>query len=240
MMKSAEHSMVLPDEHMVLLYSEETETIDILVNFIKSNLENNFRCAYIIGDINTQTLLNELKSKVELEDYIAKNQFTLIDKDDSYSKGGIFDPDLMVQLLIDESKRAKEDSYDGFALTGELSWVLAYEDGFDKIMEYEWKLNDTIFSKHPVSSICRYNMNKFSDEMILNIIQVHPYIIWKNQVHDNPFYIPADGFKLNETAKYQVDTWLENISLFTKSKSELKLKMNKIENELLESEEEYK
>jgi hypothetical protein len=55
--------------------------------------------------------------------------------------------------------------------------------------------------------------------MIRNIIQLHPDFTWQNRIHENPYYIPPEGFKYNTIAKHQVDGWLKNIDGFTDSKN---------------------
>jgi len=234
------YNTFLPNGHMVIFYEDDKEIVDILVNYIKSNLENNTKCIYITGDADTEKIVENLKLVIDCDKYIENSQLLILNKEDAYSKSGTFVPDQMIDMLIKEADLAISDGYGGLAITGEISWVLDYEDGFDRIMEYEWKLNEYVFAEHPVSSICRYNLNKFSDDMIINVIQVHPYIIWKNKIHENPFYIPVEGFKTDQISKYQVRTWLENISKFTNSKGEFQITLERKERELIESEEKYK
>ncbi len=229
-----------PEEHMVVIYDNENEIINILINYISLNLKNNYRCFYITGDTNTNLFLQKLKNSIDYRKYLNKNQLVILNKEDLYVKDGTFSPDKMIDLLIRESRTAVSDGYNGLAITGEISWALEFNDGFEKILEYEWKLNEKVFSEYPVSSICRYNLNKFTNEMIKNIIQVHPYIIWKDKVHENPFYIPIEGFKENNLAKYQVITWLNNISKFTSVKSNFRDKIIDKETALVESEEKFK
>lgn len=233
------HLKHLPQGHMVVLYYDELEITGLLVDYIKLNLERNIRCIYITGDTNTTAVVKGLEAVIDYKGYCEKNQLLMLDKNESYSKSGEFVPEQMVDLLEEETKKSIAEGFDGLAVTGEISWVLEFKGGFEKIMEYEWKLNDRLFSKHPVSSICRYNMNKFSYEMIIGIIQVHPFIIMENEVHENPFYIPPEGYKLNQVDKYQVETWLNNIKLYKNKKSKFNLELRKKDAEIIESDERY-
>ena len=56
----------------------------------------------------------------------------------------------MKNLLIEFSQEAQKEGFTGLAISGEISWVLEYDDGFDLINEYEWKLNSEVFGKFPV------------------------------------------------------------------------------------------
>ncbi|HPQ48255.1 MAG TPA: MEDS domain-containing protein [Clostridia bacterium] len=229
----------LPEEHMVVLYNQDSEITGLLVEYIRVNLEKNIRCIYIKGDTDTKAIIRGLRAVVDYNSVVESKQLIILDHNESYAKGGIFEPDMMISTLVGEARKSKSDGFDGLAITGEISWLLDFKGGFEKIMEYEWKLNELLFSKYPVSSICRYNMTKFSDEMIINIIQVHPFIILDNDVYENPFYVPAEGFVSSNISKYQLEAWLRNIKLFKNNKSKFNQELRKKEMELIESEEKY-
>jgi len=225
-----------PDEHIVLLYNDEKEVVDTVVSYLKSNLERNIRCLYITGDADTNLIFDSLREIIDCDQYIRSTQLLIVDKEESYSKNGKFSPEQMINMLLEEIDHAVKAGFKGLAVSGEVSWALEYEDGFEKIIEYEWKLNEFVFSKHLISSICRYNMTRFTDEMIINIIQVHPYIIWENKLHENPFYIPFEGYKSNQIKKYQVNSLLKNLTEITNEKSNFKKELKLKEQELAESE----
>ncbi|MBV1757972.1 MAG: MEDS domain-containing protein [Dethiosulfatibacter sp.] len=204
-------------DHMVILYEEEEEVVEYLTAYIHSSLRHNERCIYITGDSDTNLVLEQIKKLNHGEEITG--ELVLMERDDAYSKDGTFDPDSMIALLKLLAEEAVADGYSGLAVTGEISWLLDYHNGRELIIEYEWKLNEYVFGRYPVSALCRYNMNKFSDDMIINIIQLHPYLIWKNKTHENPFHIAVEGYRNNEISKYQVRSWLENIDHFTDEKS---------------------
>lgn len=218
-------------EHMVILYDREEEMVEYLAAYIHSSLIHNNRCIYITNDEMDETIVLEKIESLSLG-MEQDGDFIVLNKEEAYSKEGRFNPDKMIEFLRRLAEEAVADGYRGLAVTGEISWVLDYEDGRELIIEYEWKLNEQIFDRYPVTALCRYNMTKFSDEMIINIIQLHPYLIWKNTMHENPFYIEPEGYKNNEIAKYQVQAWLHNIDGFTNEKSRFHNILNKKEEEM--------
>ncbi|HPF84256.1 putative nucleotidyltransferase with HDIG domain [Aminivibrio pyruvatiphilus] len=208
---------VRPGDHLVALYAEEKEIEDYVTSFIHSALLRNERCLYITGDVDSSAVLQRVERLSAGSG--ASGELLVLEKSDVYSKGGKFSPDKLISLIQSTVETAVREGYSGLAITGEISWVLDYEDGEDLIIEYEWKLNEYVFDRYPVSALCRYNVNRFSHEMIRNIIQLHPLILWRSRIHENPYYIPPEGFKNNAIAQYQVDTWLKNIFSFTNTKS---------------------
>ncbi|MDW7669041.1 MAG: MEDS domain-containing protein, partial [Bacillota bacterium] len=228
---SEEMKLIKPGDHMVLLYDDEyvESNANVIASYIISRIIKNEKCFYISGDINEEIIIDKLKSSIDFEKAIREGQLSILKKDDAYSKEGQFNPKKMINLLKTLSKEAIGEGYKGFAITGEISWVLEYEDGFERIMDYEYMLNDEIFNDYPVSSICRYNTNKFSSKMIKNIIEVHPLIIYKDRIHENPFYTEIINTKKVDIAKYQVDSMLKNINDFTHSKSRFRYEIEKKE-----------
>ncbi|HXK72867.1 MAG TPA: MEDS domain-containing protein [Clostridia bacterium] len=221
---------VRPGDHLVALYKDEKEIFDYVTAYIHSALARNESCIYITGDVDTSMVLNEIRNMTEVSH--AKGDLLILDRTETYSKEGKFSPDRLINMIKDMVKTALDDGYTALAITGEISWVLDYEDGEQLIIEYEWKLNEYIFNTYPVSALCRYNINRFSYEMVKNIIQLHPILIWNNKIHENPYYIPAEGFKNNEIAKYQVDVWLKNIFNFTATKKRFMTVLEKSQQEM--------
>jgi putative nucleotidyltransferase with HDIG domain len=226
-----EMKLTEPGDHMVLLYDDENveSNADVIASYIISRIIKNEKCFYISGDINEEIILNKLRSSIELEEVITKGQLSILKKEDAYSKEGKFNPKKMIELLKNLSKEAIEAGYKGFAITGEISWVLEYDDGFERIMDYEYMLNDEIFNDYPVSAICRYNTNKFSSKMIKNVIEVHPLIIYKGRIHENPFYTEIINTEKVDVEKYQVESMLKNINEFTHTKSRFYYELEKKE-----------
>jgi len=215
--------------HLVLLYNSTDEMIRVISEYIIKTLKNGEKCIYIDSLNEKEALINQLSDEINLKKYINRQQLIFLEKSQAYSESGEFIPDKMIALLQKNATEAIAEGYNGIGITGELSWVLEYDDGIDRIIEYEWKLNERVFGKFPVSAICRYNMNHFSDQLLINIIQLHPYLIYKNKIQENPFYLPYEAFKEEKISTYQLKTWLEKISYFNSEKDRLHLEIQQKE-----------
>jgi PAS domain S-box-containing protein len=219
-------------DHTVLLYENETEMISSSVSFIKESLIRNEKCLYIEGDAANTLLIEELEKQIaDLDRYFASGKLQILTKEDTYALSDKFEADKMIDLLKEKSLKAVEEGYSGLSITGELSWVLNFKDGKKEIIEYEWKLNKKIFNKYPTVAMCRYNLNKFDNEIIKSIIELHHYIIFKGKIHENPYYIAPEGYRDNKVIEYEIDTWLKNIQKYKKRESKFKEKLKYKENE---------
>jgi hypothetical protein len=212
---------IMPGDHLVALYTNEEEVVSYLTAYVHSALSRNERCINITGDADTSLVLSRIDTLAG--DAEQCGDLVVLTRNQAYSSDGKFVPDKMISLIKTLAENAVSDGYSGLAITGEISWVLDYENGNELIIEYEWKLNEYIFDCLPVSALCRYNLTKFSDEMIINIIQL--------SIHENPFYIPPEGYKTKSISKHQVEVWLKNISNFTNEKSRFRIDLDKKEAE---------
>ncbi len=207
-------ALIQSGDHLVLLYNSEEAITDSIVNFCRSALLRDEHCIYIKGDADDQAIIKKFNW---INQTIDSGYFSVLESD-SYSDGVEFDPDKMISKIRDLTKQALDNGYQGLSITGELSSALDYKDGEKLIVEYEWKLNDLVFDSLPVDALCRYNVDKFSSEMIVDVIQLHPYIMYKNRIYENPYYIQPEGYLNNEVAEYRVKNWLNNLDNFTGEK----------------------
>lgn len=214
-------NQIVAGDHMVLLYknSEADLNIDVIVDYIISRISKNEKCIFIKGDLNTDLVIIKLKELINLNSVLEEKQLLILDKDEAYSKHGEFDAKKMIQLIKELTNEAIGEGFSALAITGEISWVLDYEDGFERIMEYEYLLNNDIFRSFPVSAICRYNIDKFSSKMVKNIIRVHPLIIYRGIIHENPYYFELVDPENVDIDKYKVESMLKAIENYSSTKS---------------------
>ncbi|MDZ7672859.1 MAG: MEDS domain-containing protein [Halanaerobiales bacterium] len=218
-------------DHIVLLYKNTAEILSASVSFIKTSLARNEKCLYIKGDSNEEVLLTELRKQVsDFDLYIENGQLQFLNKEETYSLSDNFKAVQMIERLKKESTKALEEGYQGLSITGELSWVLNFENGKKEIIDYEWMLNEYIFDDYPVVAMCRYNLNKFDKSIIKAIIELHHYIIWQGKIYENPYYIIPAGYRDNQIVEYEIESWLKNIQEYEKRESVFKEKLKKSEN----------
>ncbi len=208
--------LIIAGDHLVILYDDKEEITSYVANYLKSSLLRNERCIYIKGDAEDDKII---KSVRQVSKTIDSGDFLVLDPNDIYSKDDDFNPDKMIDILYELVKNTIADGYEGLSVSGELSSILKHSISQKLIIEYEWKFNEFVSKNLPITALCRYNLNNFSDEVLVNVMQLHPYLVYKNETHENPFFIPTEGYKKNDIAHYQVVSWLKNIELFTNAKN---------------------
>ncbi len=210
-------------DHIIIISDSEEEELSTVISFINIRLNKNEKCIYIAKQNRKDRVLKEVKAQIDsAKEYLKNGQLIILDSKDTYGNHSEFDPDKIIEMLIYECQKALKEGYNGLTITGEISRALKYKNGREKIIEYEWKLNEKLFNNYPVIGLCRYDLNIFDYNLIKTAIELHPYLIYKNKVHENPYYISYKGFKDNNVSKHRVQTWLKNIDKYTKTKSKFK------------------
>jgi signal transduction histidine kinase len=214
-----------PHDHLCLIYETQDEQFEAAIPYIHEGLKQGEKCIYIADENTVESVQTEMnKTGIDVDFYQKSGALSIVTSQESYVKGGSFDPDRMIQFLENLTKQAKEEGYSALRVTGEMTWVLAGDPGSERVMEYEARLNYFI-GKNDCLAICQYNRNKFSPDTILDVIHTHPLVIFGRTVANNFYYIPPDEFLQPGQASLEVDRLLSNI--VEREKLEKRLKQEK-------------
>jgi len=182
-------------DHICSIYQNKKQQFSLLVPFFKAGLENNQKCVYIIDENSEEEILSEfLKRGIDLDKYIKSKQFELLTKKETYLKDGYFDPDKMIRLIKDTEENALKHGYLSMRLTGEMTWVLADESDIDQLKIYESKLTD-FFLHSKSAAICQYNESKFTEDVLLMVLNTHPFAIIYGDLFENDYYSSVQRIK---------------------------------------------
>jgi hypothetical protein len=181
-----------PHDHLCLIYENHEEQMGAIAPFVKNGLKRNERCVYI-ADENSAEDVSEVLRAIDEDVFglaMREGSFSVLSQQETYFKGGYFSPEKMIGLLDEGVNEAISSGFTGLRATGEMTWMFGGNPGSDKMMEYEMKLNDYL-PTHNICAICQYNRNRFSDELLLQVFQSHPKVIYKNQIIKNPLYLSS-------------------------------------------------
>jgi PAS domain S-box-containing protein len=201
-----------PHDHLCLIYESHEEWRDAVISFIKIGLKKGEKCVYIVDAHTAEQVRQYLHEEgVDVTEKEASGQLVILHETEAYTRKGSFDPDRMIQLLITETKKALKEGYPALRVTGEMTWVLKGLPGYDKILEYEAKMNRDLFPKYPCLAICQYERWKFDPEIIKGVVMTHPLLIRGYHVYRNFYYIPPEEFLNKKRAEREVQHLLNNI-----------------------------
>ncbi len=179
--------------HMCLIYSNEEERKDIISKYINSGISSKEKVAYFADELSPTEIKQWLSEKGVEFNNEDLNNFVVTDAKSVYCPHGHFHPDEMLETLKNFYITSASENFLASRVTGEMAWALKGIPGSKRLMEYESKVNDLV-ADYPVTAICQYDANQFDGYTILECLKVHPFMIIKDQIIRNPYYLKPSEY----------------------------------------------
>ena len=210
-----------PGDHLCHLHASEDEHRTVLTPFLQHGLERNERVLYV-ADFHTPTeILKYLRDAgLDVDPYLARDQLRLLSPAEAYVRDGAFDPLRMIALLEHETDLALRDGFTALRVTGEMTWALRGLPGSERLIEYEIAL-DRFFGTHAALALCQYDRRRFSPELLLRVIEVHPAVIVGTEVCDNFYFVPSEDLARPDRAQRQLQRQLDTLTERRRLEAEL-------------------
>ena len=208
------------NDHFALLYEGRDEQFAAAVPFVRQGLERGERVLYIVDESTEEAVLDAVRGGgVDVDAALDSGALLVHGKQDTYLRGGTFDPDEMVAFLADVTDDTLA-SFAGLRVVGEMTWILGEEPEMTDLIAYEAKLND-FFSERDAVALCEYNVERFPPEVIRDVMYTHPHVISENVVTHNVYYTPPEEFFGPESAHREVDRMKGTLLDQTRTRAQL-------------------
>lgn len=168
--------------HICMLYGNDDERLHEIVRFLSAGQRQRHKLLYIADSESADPVRRQLEAAGL--DPGTEVRTTI----ESYHPDGRFDPDAMLGSLEGFCATAIRDGFRGCRCTGEMTWATRNIPGAERLIEYEIKLTDVI-ERNPFSGICQYDVRRFDGRTILAVLEVHPYLLLRGHVLQNPNYV---------------------------------------------------
>jgi signal transduction histidine kinase len=198
-------------DHICLIYESQEEQLAMPVPSIRMGLDRGEKCIFIAPEKTVSDVNEALHSiGIDVDEAVNSGRLAVASQEETYLRNGHFEPDKMIRFLADALEPAIASGFSGLRVVGEMTWALGGDLGTGPLIEYEAKLNYFV-RDNPVAVTCQYDRNRFSPEVILNVIRTHPIVIYGNFVCSNPYYVPPEEFLAPNHAETEVKRLLANI-----------------------------
>jgi len=179
---------ILAGTHICFIYKDEDERRNITVKFLASAFRDNEKVVFFADKWNTTELKQQLGEEgVDVAAAEESGELTISNVSVAYFPNGSFNAEEMWQRLGSAYDDSIENGYKGWRGAGEMTWVLRDIEGSDQLIKYESGINDEMKIR-PYTVLCQYDANVFSGAVLFDILRVHPYMIAKGKVVNNPHY----------------------------------------------------
>jgi len=180
--------------HICQIYNSEEERHDILYDFLVTGLEGG-------EDV---TIFSEEEIEISLSDLLEEkgiscqrektsDKLSLFKTGEIYFEDGKFDPEKILKLLRNFYEESQKRGRKGARVLGEMTPEIDNIPGGSRLLEYESKVS-MLLRKYPVTTVCQYDSRQFDGSTIMDILKVHPYMIVRGSVVQNPFFIQPEVY----------------------------------------------
>ena len=179
--------------HKCLIYDgDPSEQLSVVVPLLTRGLEDNWRCLYLGSPANLRMMDAALSAKGVDTGREQRRRALVLSSDRSHLQDGRFDPRAMVDGLRTSIDDAVRDGFQGLCATGDMRWELGADDNFDRLLEYEARL-EQVFREKPLSGICQYHRAMVPARAVEDALLTHRAAYVGDRLNrDNLFYVPPE------------------------------------------------
>lgn len=198
--------------HVCSLYERAQEQAESAALFIDIGLRRGEACLYIADDKDVEDVLSLLRRQgVDADAPLISGQLRVITKSEAYLHSRPFTPEAMIALLEESMRESMEAGFDGFRVTGEMTWVLDGAPGGERLLKYESELS-RFLSKRRCTALCQYDRNRFPAQIIRDAILTHHYIIRNYRLLENRYSVPPEELASLSRESHEIDRFLSMLA----------------------------
>ena len=180
--------------HICQIFTDDDERSDSLFQFLLSGLKSKERTACFSEKTDNRKLSDFFSQNgLSYPELSQQGAVTLSGTRDVYFQDNRFDPDRMLDLIADFHRESIQAGYPAARIIGEMLPEVQDIPGGERLLEYESRVS-LLLRDVPVTSVCQYDAHAFDGATIMDILKVHPQMIVRGAVINNPFYIPPEEF----------------------------------------------
>jgi hypothetical protein len=184
--------MDLIPRHQCLVYDgSPSRQLPVLAEMLRQKLGEGFRCVFL----NSPPMVAGIRSYlaalgVDVVREVERGSLQLF-SDRNYLAHGRFDPERMIFMLNDTLTQALADGYRGLWATGDMTWEFGPEKNFEKLADYEWKLEEFFRHNPALSGVCQYHADTLPHDVVRQGLAAHPALFVNETLSRiNPHYLP--------------------------------------------------
>jgi len=183
---------LLPGSHVCAFYRGDADRDRLLTGYLSAGLIAGDKCICIVDSAGTAKRLEALAG-ASWEPGPFDCQLDIHLPESTYLADGEFTTSDMLTFWTENMIKAEIEGYSFYRLVGEMTWALRNVPGVEHLVGYESELN-RVTSSYPVIVLCLYDLDRFSGEVVVNVVKTHPQVLVQGILVENPYYIGPDEF----------------------------------------------
>lgn len=178
--------------HICQIFSDDEERDLAMVKFLRAGLATRAKAACFSGNLAEDRLAAMVEQDgLSLAELRADGAFHRARSKDVYFQGGVFEPERMLALLTCFYESSLAEGFNGARVIGEMEREVLSTPGGNRLMEYEARVS-VLVRQYPVTAMCQYDARSFDGATILDVLRVHPLMVVRDMVFQNPFCLSPE------------------------------------------------
>jgi hypothetical protein len=182
-----------PGDHVCAFYPSLADRDEILIPYLREGLAAGDKCICVVDATDPETVLAAVGAEEDLGSRLEGHQLDVQRSQDTYLRGGAFSTSAMLDFWDRAVSGAVEGGFTFTRAAGEMTWALKQMPGVDELVGYEARLN-RFLPRYPQVILCLYELDRFSGEVLVDVLKTHPKVLLGGMVLDNPYYLEPDEF----------------------------------------------
>jgi signal transduction histidine kinase len=181
-----------PGAHVALFYDSPESQLRVAAAFVASALQREYDCLYLVDRSDPDEVRRRFREAgVDVDARIDAGDLRIERADEVYiDTAGDLDPHRVVDALATAAHGADGR---GFCAVGENSWCFRTDADFDDVVTFEAAF-DARSGDLPAVTLCQYDLDDFDDEAIAKALRSHEYVVYRETLCRNPYYVPPDEY----------------------------------------------
>jgi signal transduction histidine kinase len=198
------------NDHLALVYENREEQFAAAVPFVEQGIERDERVLYIADENSKGEVLGAMRNAdMDVDAALESGALTLHTKQDTYCRGGSFDPENMLTFLEAAIEEATEE-YEALRIAGEMTWIFGEDPQMSDLVEYEAMVNHLLPDENCIA-LCQYNRERFPAEVLRDVVRTHPHLVYDSTVSHNAYYTPPEEFFGPDRPAREVERMLNSL-----------------------------
>jgi len=183
---------LVPGSHVCAFYRGDSDRDQLLTAYLGAGLTAGDKCICVVDSAYTAKRLESL-TRASGKSGPGDGQLDIHLPETTYLAGGEFTPSDMLAFWTNGMTTAALEGYSFCRLVGEMTLALRDAPGVEHLVGYESELN-RVTPSYPVVVLCLYDLDRFSGEVVVNIVKTHPQVLVRGILVENPYYVGPDEF----------------------------------------------
>ena len=175
------------ERHLCAFFHSRKERYRVLGPFVKEGIERGEKAFHVVDPARRVEHLHRLENVgIDVRSAQATGQLEVRGWDETYLRGGRFNPDATLELLGRVLAESKDSGFPLTRVIGEMDWALREPTGgIEKLIQYEARAN-AVFAGCRDPLVCTYDRSQFEAGAAMDAFGVHHLGIAGGIVHQNP------------------------------------------------------